>query len=291
MFRFLNGSPRPVGPAALIAGDLEEGFDYFRLAATCESHNSFNRLHIEIETVATPQEIAALAKPGAGRKLPRETRLWLERLGKLSPDLIEAPRPHGRRMLGPHVTLYGDASLPSAEKSLMVAFAGRARRLMIPVPAFLQFIDPAKWDIVLVNRGPDSPYLQGQATPEVGRILALVEAAVDLSAYRRVAALGTSGGGFPAVWAALLAGAERGVSICGAASPPLPAAVPRADGKAPDLCFVYGSDSAADRDAAQALRAAYGGRLRTIEGAEKHNVIEYMIRQGRFAAFLDEVLG
>ena len=200
--------------------------DYFTLAAECRTQNQFNKLHIHYENILAPLEFAHFARLSAERGFHEWSRIWLRKIGTLSPGLFEAPKGFSREPLSENILLYRDRSVAAAGKTLLIGFAGNARRLMLPISVFLQCLNPQAWDLVLLRKGPEKrSYLEGLEgeCQSFVELLERVDRLVPAGSYRRLVTLGTSNGGFPAVLAALFMDAARGVSICGA-SPraPLP---------------------------------------------------------------------
>ena len=130
-------------------------------------------------------------------------------------------------------------------------------------------------------------------------LIEYVQTAVCMEKYSRVVTYGTSGGGLPAILAAVLLRSARGISICGA-PPSLPLepwlasqlAVCRAHPEAaPQLHYVYGANSPADIEAALSLQSLFGGKLHPVAGVDDHYALKPMLKAGEFPAFLNEVLG
>lgn len=291
MLHHLQRLFRAQDPAEFIRYHLEHdrSIDYLKLVSRCKTVNMFNRLHIDLENICSPLEIVEIQKLGKS-KLSEPTRKWLRHFKYWEPSLFDAPQRYERRAISWPVMLYHDPEQDVHEKSLLVAFADDARRLMMPISVFLQHVDSRLWDIVVLKRGVHSHLhgLDGMATDLHG-LLEYVEAAVSPTQYRRVITLGTSGGGFPAIWAAMLVSASRGISICGCPPRSLP---PSLEGRlAPhgvDLCYVYGSDQ--DRRSALALLALFGGRLRPVPEVDDHVLLYQLVMRRQFGELLDEML-
>ena len=69
--------------------DLDEGFDYAKLASQCRTVNEYNQLHIGLENVCTPRELAEIAKLARSRWGFKATRSWLKNYQTWTPDLFE----------------------------------------------------------------------------------------------------------------------------------------------------------------------------------------------------------
>jgi hypothetical protein len=304
----------------LAAANDPRALDYATLAARCRTQNEFNRLHIDLENVLTPAEIAELTqleevgpeddavnrevkrsgpKPVGGLK--RGTlSAWLGRLRNWAPQLFEAPQHYQRRAIADHVTLYHDPACHARDKDLLVAFAGAGRRLLMPIAVFLQFLDSDRWDVVVLKRCPRNSFLLGLGgvSNDFPGLIAYLQAAMSPTQYRRVITLGTCAGGYPALWAALLMNAERGISIGGFPPKPAPSSAqenqpvvyqPSVVPHEVDLRFVYGADYARDHQFAIALSDLFGGQLWPVPDIDKHGVFGVLLRRGQLAPFLEQI--
>jgi hypothetical protein len=274
--------------------ELAGRFDYLRRASRCRTQNEFNRLHIELENILTPLELAGIAKLAKMSTSPEPSRLWLERIQKWKPELFESPQGYERRSFSRHVTLYQNPKGEAHDKGLLVAFSGDARRLMMPTSVFLQFVDSRMWDVVVLKKGSRNSYLLGldSVATDFHGLVEYLQTTFTPAQYRRVMTLGTSSGGFAAAWAAFLMGADRGISVGGGPPRPLPA-LTAGDQPAPDgvdLCYVYGMDCPQDHQAALLLLDIFGGRLRPVPDIDAHGVLSRLLKSGKLAEFLDEML-
>jgi hypothetical protein len=274
--------------------------DYSTLVAQCHTQNQFNRLHIDLESILAPAEIGDLAQLAGDRGLPTLSHDWLQRLKDLSPSLFDAPRPFQRVALTDTLLLYRDPRREPTEKSLLVAFTGGSRRLLLPISVILQHLDSEAWDVVVLRRGPERrPYSQGleSVSRSFPAVIRYVEKVTSAKQYRRVVTLGTSSGGFAALMGAILMGVPRGVSICGGLPQLLPdrwlrfqLAFRRALGAKPRFELVYGANFDPDHRGALTLQAMFGGRLRSVPGVTTHNPLRVLLARGELSAFLDQIL-
>lgn len=275
--------------------------DYLPLALQCRTQNEFNKLHIQLENILAPVEFTHFADLAGKQLLPERSCAWLKKIEGLSPGLFDAPQAFTRRSLSENVLLYQDPRREAADKSLLVGFAGDARRLMVPISVFLQCLDSRAWDVVLLRKGRQKrSYSKGVegVSRSLPAVLRYVRSAVSAQQYRRIVTLGTSGGAFFAVLGAILIDAARGISICGA-PPKSPLglrlrcrlALHRAFAeRKPEFEFVYGAGHDRDRIAALAMQGSLGGRLRSVEGVDDHNPLAPLLMRGELAAFLESIL-
>jgi hypothetical protein len=195
---------------------LSQASEYLPLALECRTQNQFNRLHIHLENILSPREFALLADLAKRQQFPERSRNWLEKIGGLSPSLFDSPQAYSRRALSENVLFYQDPERAPATKTLLVGFAGDARRLMLPIAVFLQCLDARAWDLVLLRKGPQKrPFSKGVegVSRHLPSVLSYVNRLVAARRYRRIVTLGTSGGGFYAIVAAILLDGASGVSI------------------------------------------------------------------------------
>ena len=104
---------------------------------------------------------------------------------------------------------------------LVVGFAGNFMRLMIPTYRVLLGLDPERIDLLLLSDPLRAGFMRG--LEGVGSTLEAVEeflnSFVSDHGYRDVVALGTSGGGMPAIHAALANHWRRVVAVDGNSRP------------------------------------------------------------------------
>jgi hypothetical protein len=275
--------------------------DYLPLALECRTQNQFNKLHIHLENILAPTEFAHLADLAGKQQLPEQSCNWLKKIGGLSPGLFDSPQAFTGRALSENVLLYRDPRWEASGKTLLVGFAGDARRLMVPISVFLQCLDSRTWDVVLLRKGAKKrPYSKGVegVSRNLPAVLRYVRSSVSAGQYRRTVTLGTSGGGFFAILGATLIDATSGVSI-GGAQPRAPLglglrwqlALHRAFMKRqPEFEFVYSAGHDRDRKQAIAMHGAFGGRLRPVARVDDHNPLGPLLARGELAEFLNALL-
>ncbi len=190
--------------------------------------------------------------------------------------------------------LYQSKERDPGDKSLLIAFTDNARRLLMPVCVFLQFLDSRSWDVVVLKKCSRNSYLLGLEgiSTDFRGLVEFIQTTLGTAGYQRVVTFGASAGGFAAIWAAMLLKAQRGISV-GGAPPKASAAAADGDQRAPqgtDLCLVFAADSAADHKSALALQDLFGGRLCPVPGSHRHNPIGPLMKNGKFGEFIDELL-
>ncbi len=168
-----------------------------------------------LEEYATPAEFAAAME--MKRLLPIETYRILKKSFVIRHVTKKTPEPYLRSELSPNVFFYQGPGTGSQPKTLLVAFAGAAMRLMLPLSIVLQSLPAESHDVVLI-RDPGRHHFEHGIPDYANSLLGLMQRLrADLSAerYDRVVTLGTSMGGLPALRGGTLIGADLAVSIGG----------------------------------------------------------------------------
>jgi hypothetical protein len=297
---------------------------YDKLISRARSINDVNYMHVAFGNTITPAEAIFLCEnlfaPGVHTapelrqertftedELIKTAREWadtlltdLRNIGK--PD----PEPFQRKDLRKSVTLYSDGA-PRAGKSLLITLPGANFRLMMPMPTFLQNIDAATTDVMIIRDGTRSSYtagLEGLAS-SVATLGEGIKSLLPVHEYDRIVGLGVSAGGLPIILLALQLQMEAAMG-CGAGSPfhkkwfgtPVdPAAILRQaakDGFSNKLLTAYGAQSPADRTSAVDIAGCL--RVRPVEVAiegmsVKHNILYPLSTRGELPAFLSQHLG
>ena len=293
---FLRAKLSRKGPnrALLPETALDEEFDFATSAARCQTQNEFNRLTITLENVLTPAEIASIAGLDLAPKTRERTDRWIAKLSGWQPDVFHFPQNYQRFSVSAIANCYRGRGGVQRDRNLVVAFCGNAGRLMIPAFVFLQAFDARVWNILLVRKQPSATsYLQGAkgiADNFPGIVRHLV-AKVHPAQYRRIVTVGTSAGGFFAVWTAALLGAERAIAVGGC----LPRALPDLTEIKPaltdiDLRMVYSGDFPRDHERALAMQSLLGGQLVPVTGIAQHNVLAALMIEGKLVDFLGELV-
>jgi hypothetical protein len=185
------------------------------------------------------------------------------------------------------VMLYSDGSAPQG-KALLLCFGGLGGRLGLPLSVLLQWIDAKRFDVVTLRDPSQSRFRLGAGTfaPDFGTLIRNIRDTFAPQRYARVIALGNSMGGNPAVHYAVLAGAERAISI-GAqlSSDPLRLilgiAVPTAFDPLCDCLqhrplrgiWLYGEAMQQDLQGGEDLFRRAGGQRLVIPGFDDHNAL------------------
>ena len=199
---------------------------------------------------------------------------------------------------------------PTPTDRAIVAFTGGGQRFWISIEAMHRILATFGCHLIYLRDYSSGLYLEG--APDLGldydgMVEAVRRAAADLGATR-LFCLGTSAGGYGAMRFALDLPAEAALSFSGLTDPAAvysrAARLQRLTGRSVDLrelrlaarhpprmIFCYGDAHDADRAAAERMADLPGVRLVPAEGFAQHGAITWFLRNGRFPALVEALLG
>ncbi|WP_374450346.1 hypothetical protein [Stella sp.] len=279
---------------------------YLAKLAGCATPNAVNQLHIALDTYITPADVEAILRHAAKAALPPASLEWLARLQAMASQSRLPLQPYVREAVGDSASLYTHPDLPPAGRTLVVAFAGDAHRLMMPTPVFLQHCRARDMDLMLIQDQTRSYFLRGGGglADDFPGLVARIGADVGRRGYRRVVAFGVSGGGLPAVCMAVALGLDRAVSV-GGSSPDIEdprlalrglsfaifsEMLARRPVPMPEIVLVHAAGFPRDAEKAAALAALVPARRHPVAGTGRHNVLNERLVQGRLRPLLDALL-
>ena len=280
---------------------------YRRRSERCRTENQWNRLHIAIENYMTPLEVRRFETAFAREPRDAPGRAWMARITAMLQPRRARTAEFERTGLRREVSMYTAAISGSAQKTLIVAFAGHFNRLMAPMPALLDCLNPAAYDVLVLRDFSRRFFAAGVVGlgSDLAAAMANLKARFDPSKYRSAIALGTSSGGLAALLAAIALGIERGVSL-GAMDPATIGARLRERGFSdaafadllaarprpfPELVLAYGAGFETDAAAARVLHERLPSRLLAVDGCSIHALIAWHLARARLPSFLAAVLG
>jgi len=284
---------------------------YLAEIARARTDNLIQGVHFALENEITALEFEQLAHDveKSGVVLPPVCRSWFVQTRHLLHFGVSGIRPFVRQPCGPGATLYlAPAGMPTEPgRTLVVAFAGDAHRLMIPIAGFLQRCDPARHELLLLFDPSRSMFMRGipGIAPDFASLVAWIRGQCEARAAARTVTFGASSGGLAAVWAALELGLDRGVSIGGTVPEQIALrhqtqdldvsgfddAVRRRIGRLPEIAFVYGEQCERDRLKGVALASRLPVTMVPVPRFGQHNVIFEALRRGSLAALIELVVG
>lgn len=280
---------------------------YLRLRRRCQTVNQLNRLHIALENRLLPLQLQSLHK--VLQSVGPDALGWTERLLAMARRSGKArPEPYERACLRPSLTLYRSAGEAGGARMLLICWTGAARRMMMPLPVFLQHLDAATVDVLLLRYPLGEGYRRGvpDLGPDIASTIDRVAQHVVPGRYARVAAMGVSGGGLPALLTGLRLGLDTVLAV-GAGHPADPrwtealgqeaeALLARWAGQArrlPRITLAHGADSPADTAAARALAELLPAQRMAVssdQGPVGHVALAPLLEQGRLRGFLEQAL-
>lgn len=202
------------------------------------------------------------------------------------------------------VMLYTDGSAPG-RKALLLCFGGLGGRLGLPLSVLLQWIDARRFDVVTLRDPSQSRFRLGAGSfaPDFVALIRNIHQTFAPDRYARVIALGNSMGGNPAVQYAVLAGAERAISIgAQVSSDPLRLmmrmSVPTAFDPICDCLrhlplrgiWVYGEAMPQDLQGGEDLFRRAGGQRLVIPEFDEHNALGLFWTNGELDRMLAMLL-
>lgn len=253
-----------------------------------------------IEDILTPQEYVALRQHLTD---PELAALYAKR--SVTRALAgQVPQAYRRNRIAPDVLHFSDPDHPSSAKTLLIGFAGRLGRLMIPNVGFIQCLPANDFDI-LILADPGTRHFRSGLTGYGDSFRGLVEAVArdfPRERYRRTVAIGASMGGLPSVWYGLMAGANRTICIGGRAAWDVTRML-EGDGPAhaydpicaciaephPEIVFVYAQDHAIDRIQAGHFARILGAQTLPIPGVRNHSPLGHLWETGSLKPFLTRI--
>lgn len=176
----------------------------------------------------------------------------LTALKRFLPD-AGAPQTWQREMLAPGVLLYTDPSRPAAEKTLVVGFSGNRMRLLMPTFRFLNEIDPESCDVLLMIDHTRNLFFKGLSGfgDSPAAVAAHLEQFSARQGYKRLIAVGTSGGSLAALHIGISGNFDVVASVA-----------PASIGKHPEWIPLFEEVTARHDPDKTPIRVIYGRRAR-----------------------------
>ena len=254
-----------------------------------------------LEHRATPGEFMGERDAAAAAGNMARLALLEKSLAGIDLAKFAEPQPFHRVEIASGATLYRG---PGGRRRLLIAFGGRGDRIGPPTPVFLQCIDAARWDVLLLRDPKLCHFRLGVAGVGKNFAAVLPWLAPKAARYNYVATLGYSSGGLAAIWAGLALGADRAICVSGqrpqdvnrlfgkgAVPTPFTAACACLDATVRrPFAFVHAANHAEDASFAQSLAGVTGGMAIAAPGYNMHPVLGYMWMRGHLQGFLDTVL-
>lgn len=284
---------------------------YLDQISRCTTLNEFNRVHIQIEIHCSPAEVCAIIDAVRERGIPLLPNLqrWHALLDEQLRGAGRRVEPYARTPISPGATLYSAEGTPDerARRTLVIAFTGVADRLMMPLATFLQHCPADAYDFLVLFDRTRSSYLRGIAGfgDDLPASLDALRARIAPAGHRRAVALGTSGGGFAAVWAGIDLGLHRAVSVGGstpgeiennARTPGIDTSgfgelIRRRAGRLPEVVYIAGEHATRDLGKGRSLQRYLPTTLIVVPGCDNHNTLHFLRRRGELGGLLARLFG
>lgn len=296
---------------------------YNRLLSRCQTINQVNAVHIALANKLTVSELYKLYQQLRLRlKFFRyfkffhsyKIKLKLHGLSEIEKLIAlinksgkKVPEPFIRHRVKRAIQLFSTFG-SKKEKTLIIAFAGNAQRLMMPISVFLQHISAHKYDVLLLKDRSKNGFQNGLPgiADDFESLMAEINSLIDKSEYKSVISLGTSAGGLAAIWTALSLQLDKGISIggCGPSHPTWQQTRNNASedltklfhqSSTSNLLYVCGDGYERDISSARDLSNAIQTQTLTVFSATenmniKHNVLIPIVKEAMLTCFLDIIL-
>lgn len=277
--------------------------DILKQIEACDDPRRLKTLVARMEDAYTPLDFAD-ALERCTRPLndhPLGRTIIGRQLSKRQPERYRAS------VIAEGITLFSDPDHPHSGKTLVLGWTGRASRLGLPTVSFMQMLPSQLFDLAVLRDHLRQSYERGIEgyTDSLPTLVSRISTDLKLARYARVTTFGTSSGGFPALRAAHLLSAERGISVGGLRHWHIPrllagasvmeapaydvlcACRPRSPAR---LIVVYGEDNERDRRHADVLATFCPIERIPIPALESHGVMFALRKVGRAQPFLRHVL-
>ena len=166
--------------------------------------------HIEFENTASPYEAINFIRNERNKN--HFSRFFLDKTEKLILDASEKIRLFVRHKISTNVFFYNSDNI---NKKILICFCGNANRLMMPIAAFLQYIDEKIYDVLVLMDPYKLCYHSG--IPDFGFTLKeSVNKLFDIISekkYEQVNTFGTSGGGCASLYIGAYLNAKKAISV------------------------------------------------------------------------------
>jgi hypothetical protein len=166
--------------------------------------------YIKFENTASPYEAINFILNNKNKNY--FSRFFFDKTEKLVLEGHEKIRPFVRHKISSNVFFYNSVNI---NKKILICFCGNANRLMMPIPAFLQYIDEKIYDVLVLVDPSKLCYHSG--IPDFG--FTLEESINNLSdiistkKYEQITTFGTSGGGCASLYVGAYLNAKKAISV------------------------------------------------------------------------------
>ena len=283
-----------------------------RIFSYCPTVAHLNKALTTLEARLTPTEVECLydwhiggqlIPSNAAPKFQSILTLWFQSMKRMMLDSGKSqPEPFVSHRINCTVTHFVGPGSP-ADKTLLVCFSTRAHRvLMMPNAVLMQHTDSTRHDLLIISEPLGENYQKG--VPGLGRnLIEVIERLARLELmdeYSGIRTLGCSAGGFAAVIAGHLLGAEMAVSVAGRfpAKRKHPITIlnmihttwrAMREGHCPNVLVSCAVDQSRDREFARIMAWLFGANRDVVKLTNQkvgHAVLVRLIERGELAPYL-----
>jgi len=286
-----------------------------RLYRYCNTVAQLNKALITLEKRLTPLEAECLRDwhlndqllpPGATVKFQKAFTHWIQNMKRMMLDSgKQQPEPFVLHRIAPTVTHFVGSGSP-ANKTLLLCFSARGGgRLMMPNAILMQHTNADRYDLMIISEPLREGYRLG--VPSLGKnVTEVIESIARLDSvgeYSRIRTLGCSAGGYPAVIAGYLLGAEMAVSVSGRfPSERYPLRIlnmvyttwqAKRKGSCSCVLMSYAADKTRDRSYNRVIAGLCGGSMIGVEftnGKVGHRILRRLVERGELASYLSRTI-
>lgn len=255
---------------------------------------------IEVEILYERNRTHQLISSSVAEKFHTALNHWLQRVkGMMLDSGKQEPEPFVSHRVAPTVSYFVAPGSPT-DKTLLVCFSeAGGRSLMMPNAVLMQHMDSVRYDLLIISEPLNESYRLG--VPLLGtNVTEVIEwiAKLDLIGnYNRIRTLGCSAGGYPAIIAGYLLGAELAVSIGGRFHKRRPIKILERifttwravrNRHCSRVLMSYAKDTR-DRRYAKIIAMLSGGSLVAVEfsnGSVDHLILRRLVERGELALYL-----
>jgi hypothetical protein len=180
-----------------------------------EKQSEIYRKLIDIDIEYAPLEVAGLWEMKA--QLPEKAIAYIQNNIKMMAVGSAAVRAYERINFGGSVCFYKGPKDFLKKKVLLVCFSGNADRMMLPTALFLQFLPDTIYDVLICRDSAKAAYLKGVAgyVDKLSELPDRMAQDLNLADYESTLCMGCSSGAAAALYAGVLLGSRRALSIGG----------------------------------------------------------------------------
>ena len=283
-----------------------------RIFRYCHTAAHLNKALTTLESRLTPTQVECLydwhlggqlIPSDAAAKYQSILALWLQNMKRMMLSSGKSqPEPFVSHKINSYVTQFVGPGSP-ADKTLLICFSTRGGRcLMMPNAVLMQHTDSGHHDLLIISEPLGLNYQRG--VPGLGKnLFAVIEWLARLKLvgdYSRIRTLGCSAGGYAALIAGHMLGAEMAISVAGRIPSNYKHPInilymmfttwrAMRIGHCPRVLVTYAADKDRDRKFASLMARFFGSNPDVVEFENEkvgHNVLARLLERGELSTYL-----